>query len=478
VNLLYQHIENPFNEFDREPLIPFMVSREGPALAVGDANGDGLDDVFIGSSKGNKSAIFFQRSSGKFEKSNQPELDDDSTYEDVDATWIDVNNDGKTDLVIATGGNEYYGNDKFQQPRLYLNDGHEHFTKLDHAFDNIYLTASCVVPYDFNNDGYVDLFIGGRAVPWEYGQVPQSYLLENDKHGHFKDVTSLYNNELGKVGLVKSALWYDLNKDGRKDLIICPEWGEISVFINENGSFTKYLLTAKNGWWNFVLLVDINRDGKTALIAGNEGLNSRLKPSEKEPVRLYFNDFDDNGKKEQVVTYYLGGHEIPFATKDDIQKQIPSIKKKFLYASDFAKAPLNEIFSEEKLENSKILAADYFANSILLNEKNLIFKTLQLPWLAQLSTLKDAVIVNANNDSLPDVLLVGNFYDNNIQMGRNDADFGTILINKGDGLFTCESINGLEIKGQVKHIKEIKIGGQEAFILARNNDSVMVIKFK
>ena len=478
VNLLYQHIENPFNEFDREPLIPFMVSREGPALAVGDANGDGLDDVFIGSSKGNKSAIFFQRSNGKFEKSNQPELDDDSTYEDVDATWIDVNNDGRTDLVIATGGNEYYGNDKFQQPRLYLNDGHEHFTKLDHAFDNIYLTASCVVPYDFNNDGYVDLFIGGRAVPWEYGQVPQSYLLENDKHGHFKDVTSLYNNELGKVGLVKSALWYDLNKDGRKDLIICPEWGEISVFINENGSFKKYLLTDKNGWWNFVLPVDINRDGKTALIAGNEGLNSRLKPSEKEPVRLYFNDFDDNGKKEQVVTYYLGGHEIPFATKDDIQKQIPSIKKKFLYASDFAKAPLNEIFSEDKLKNSKILTADYFANSILLNEKNLIFKTLQLPWLAQLSTLKDAVIVNANNDSLPDVLLVGNFYDNNIQMGRNDADFGTILINKGDGLFTCESINGLEIKGQVKHIKEIKIGGQEAFILARNNDSVMVIKFK
>jgi len=478
VNLLYQHIENPFNEFDREPLIPFMVSREGPALAVGDANGDGLDDVFIGSSKGNKSAIFFQRSNGKFEKSNQPELDDDSTYEDVDATWIDVNNDGRTDLVIATGGNEYYGNDKFQQPRLYLNDGHEHFTKLDHAFDNIYLTASCVVPYDFNNDGYVDLFIGGRAVPWKYGQVPQSYLLENDKHGHFKDVTSLYNNELGKVGLVKSALWYDLNKDGRKDLIICPEWGEISVFINENGSFKKYLLTDKNGWWNFVLPVDINRDGKTALIAGNEGLNSRLKPSEKEPVRLYFNDFDDNGKKEQVVTYYLGGHEIPFATKDDIQKQIPSIKKKFLYASDFAKAPLNEIFSEDKLKNSKILTADYFANSILLNEKNLIFKTLQLPWLAQLSTLKDAVIVNANNDSLPDVLLVGNFYDNNIQMGRNDADFGTILINKGDGLFTCESINGLEIKGQVKHIKEIKIGGQEAFILARNNDSVMVIKFK
>src|SRR5664279_910468 len=214
VGIDFKAVENPFNEFDREPLIPFMVSREGPALAVGDANGDGLDDVFIGSSKGNKSAIFFQRPGGTFGKSDQPGLDNDSTYEDVDAAWIDVNNDGKTDLVIASGGNEYYGNDPFQQPRLYLNDGHRHFTKLDHAFDNIYLTASCVVPYDFNGDGYIDLFIGGRAVPWEYGQVPQSYLLINDGHGHFKDVTSQYSKELEKIGFVKNALWYDLNKDG------------------------------------------------------------------------------------------------------------------------------------------------------------------------------------------------------------------------------------------------------------------------
>ena len=299
VNLEFKHVENPFVEFDREPLIPFMVSREGPALAVGDANGDGLDDVFIGSSKGNKSAVFFQRPGGKFEKSNQPGLDNDSTYEDVDATWVDVNNDGKTDLVIATGGNEYYGNDRFQQPRLYLNDGNEHFTKLDHAFDSIYLTASCVVPYDFNGDGYMDLFIGGRAVPWEYGQIPQSYLLENDKHGHFKDVTAQYNMELSKIGFVKSALWYDMDKDGNKDLILSLEWGGICVFINENGSFKKQMLTDKKGWWNFVLPVDINGDGNIDLIAGNEGLNNRLTGSAEEPVRLYYNDFDENGKKNR-----------------------------------------------------------------------------------------------------------------------------------------------------------------------------------
>ena len=178
-----------------------------------------------------------------------------------------------------------------------------------------------------------------------------------------------------------------------------------------------------------------------------------------------------------MLTYYLDGHEIPFANKDELQKQIPLIKKRFLYAEDFAKASLNEIFSENKLKTSDVLTADYFSNSILMNNGNLNFTTVPLPWLAQLSPFKDAVVVNANNDSLPDILLVGNFYDNNIQMGRNDADFGTILINKGNGRFTCENINGLQIKGQVRHIKKINIGKQEAYILARNNDSVMVIKF-
>ncbi|HWH62406.1 MAG TPA: VCBS repeat-containing protein, partial [Ginsengibacter sp.] len=301
----------------------------------------------------------------------------------------------------------------------------------------------------------------------------------------FRDVTAQYSSELSKVGLVRSALWYDINKDGRKDLIISPEWGGVCAFINENGSFKKQMLTDKKGWWNFTLLVDVNGDGNIDLIAGNEGLNNRLTASSTRPVRLYYNDFDDNGKKEQVLTYYLDGHEIPFANKDELQKQIPVIKKRFLYASDFAKADLDEIFSEEKLRNSVVLTADYFSNSILMNNGNLPdgkpglnFTTIPLPWQAQLSPYKDAVVINANNDSLPDILMVGNFYDNNIQMGRNDADFGTILLNKGNGQFISENINGLQIKGEVRHIKKINIAKEEAYILARNNDSIMVIKFK
>jgi enediyne biosynthesis protein E4 len=224
--------------------------------------------------------------------------------------------------------------------------------------------------------------------------------------------------------------------------------------------------------------VDINDDGNIDLIAGNLGLNSRLKASDKEPVRLYYNDFDGNGKKEQVVTYYVEGREIPFAGKDELQKQIPIIKKKYLYAEDFAKASLKDIFTSEKLDNADVLSANYFSNSILINQGNLNFKLQALPWEAQLTSYRDAVAINANNDNLPDVLLVGNYYDNNIQMGRYDADFGTILVNKGNGNFSVESLNGLQVKGQIRHIKKITINKKEAFILARNNDSAMVIQFR
>jgi hypothetical protein len=237
-------------------------------------------------------------------------------------------------------------------------------------------------------------------------------------------------------------------------------------------------LTDKKGWWNFILPCDIDNDGDIDLVAGNLGLNSRIKASEKEPVRLYFNDFDGNGKKEQVLTYYLNNKEIPFANMAELQKQIPILKKKFLYAENFAKANLTELFTKNKLESAEVLMANYFSNSILINKGNLQFETRALPLLAQLTPFKDAVVINANNDNLPDILLVGNYYKNNIEMGRYDADFGTILINRGNGLFSCETINGLSIKGQVRHIKPILIGKQQAYILVRNNDSAMVIKFK
>ncbi len=475
--LLHKHEENNFQEFHREPLIPHMLSTEGPALVVGDFNHDGLDDVFIGSSKWQYSVVYLQNKSGKFEKTIQPDLIRDSTYENVSACLVDVNHDGFPDLAVASGGNEFYGQDEKLSPRIYLNDGKGIFKRLAGAFDTVYVNASTIVSDDFNGDGYPDLFIGGRSVPFNYGQIPQSYLLLNDGTGKFKDVTKNYSAELQHAGFVTSATLYDLDKNGKKDLIISLEWGGIIAYLNTGKTFTQKILTEKKGWWNFILPVDVNNDGNIDLIAGNLGLNSRLKASESQPVRMYYGDFDDNGKKEQVLSYYLNDRQLPFANKEELEKQIPALKKKFLYAEDFAKASFDKIFSENRLSKADTFTANYFSNSLLFNNGNLHYSVIALPWMAQLAPYRDAVVVDANNDSLPDILLVGNFYENNIQMGRYDADFGSVLVNKGDGKFGIESINGLNIKGQVRHISKIKIGGKDAYILVRNNDSTMIIQY-
>lgn len=474
----FLHRENAFNEFDREPLIPFMVSRDGPALAVGDANGDGLDDFFIGSAKREKSAVFLQEPGGKFNKIMAPALHADSTYEDVAASWVDVNGDKRLDLVVASGGNEYYNEDEHLAPRVYLNRGGDGFQKVPGAFRNIFMTASCVVPADVNGDGYPDLFIGGRAVPWEYGKTPRSYLLLNDGTGTFTDETDHYSKELAEVGLVKAAQWLDLDKNGKPDLVVTTEWGGIYSFLHNGNGFVRKSITDEKGWWNFALPCDVNGDGWTDFVAGNLGLNSRLKGSKEEPVRLYFNDFDGNGKKEQVMTYYLNGRELPFANKDELQKQLPVLKKQFLYAEDFAKASLPDIFSRSALSGADVLTATNFTNAVFINDGKGNFTMQPLPWQAQLSSYRDGAVVDANSDALPDILLTGNFYENNIQMGRYDADYGMLLLNKGGGKFSCSLLNGLALKGQVRQMKKIRLGNQDAFLLAKNNDSARIVQFQ
>jgi hypothetical protein len=475
----YLHKENLFVEFDREPLMPFMASQEGPALAVADINGDKLDDFFIGSVKWEKSAVFIQHPGGKFIRTAQPALDADSTWEDVDACWADFTGDGFIDLAVASGGNEYYGKSEFLLPRLYINDGKGNLTKKAGAFSNIFITASCVFSYDFNNDGRKDIFLGGRAVPFQYGAIPRSYILQNDGAGIFTDVTKQYSADLELPGFVKDATLTDLEGDGDKDLLLALEWDAVTAFINNRGRFEKKSISDKKGWWNFVLPLDADGDGDTDFIAGNQGLNSRFAASDEEPVRFYYFDADNNGKKEQIITYYLQGKELPFANKAELEKQIPSLKKKFLYAEDFAKASLKDIFGTDKLRKAEKHEVNYFSSALFINNGNLSFTVQALPWQAQITSYWDAEIIFADNDSLPDVLLTGNFYPNNIQMGRYDADYGSILLNKGNGLFAYSLLKGLSIKGEARKVKPVTLpGAAQSFLIARNNDSLLLIRRK
>ncbi|MBK9737249.1 MAG: VCBS repeat-containing protein [Saprospiraceae bacterium] len=342
--LQFLHKENPFVEFNREPLIPHAVSNEGPAIAVADVNGDDLEDVYFGNAKWKESELWLQRPNGTFYRSIQLSISADSTYEDVDASFVDLNNDGYRDLVVASGGNEYSNKSEYLLSRVYMNDGKGNFKRNADALKGVYTTASCVVPNDFNGDGFIDLFVGSRAIPWKYGQVPKSYFLLNDGKGNFSDVTDKFDKDKGNLGFVTDGEWADMDGDGSLDLVLSLEWGQVTILRNKKDSFEKIDVGKEKGWWNFVHVLDVDNDGDKDIVAGNLGLNTRFKASEDQPVTMYYEDFDQNDTKEQLVTYFVKGREVCFANILELQKQIPSLKKRFLKAEDFAKATVQELF--------------------------------------------------------------------------------------------------------------------------------------
>ncbi len=474
--LEFTHKENQFVEFKREPLMPHIVSIDGPALAVGDVNSDGRDDVYIGGSKRKKGALFIQKDDGTFFNKSSLIMDNDSTFEDVDAVFADIENDGDLDLVIAAGGNEFWGDSEYLTQRIYINDGQGNFNDKI-IFKDVYMTASCVLPYDFNKDGLIDFFIGGRAVPKNYGITPDSYLFENKGNGTFENVADKYSNDLAKIGLVKDGIWADIDQDGDKDLVLATEWESIKILLNNGGSFETINVSDDKGWWNFILPYDFDKDGDIDLIAGNAGENIKFKPTAKHPLKLYLKDFDNDGQLDQVLTYFLGGREIPFANYAELTKQFAFLKKNYPSSRNLATQPLDKLFGKNNLTEAKVLETNMLSSVLFENTgKDMKFIVHRLPDEIQFSSLEAAAIINTENGNNTNVIVGGNFYGANIEMGRSDASYGNIISLDTRNNMTSSSIGALNIKGQVRRILPIEINNEPCFVIVRNDKAVMIIK--
>ncbi|MFT6807467.1 MAG: hypothetical protein ACJA01_000687 [Saprospiraceae bacterium] len=473
--LKIKHTENWFVEFNKEALMPHMVSREGPSLASGDINGDGLEDVLIGGARDESATILIQDEDGLFLINPIPAIEEDAQYEDVDALIIDIDLDGDPDIIMAGGDNEVLGARISKQNRVYLNDGTGQFSRIE-SFPEASVTASCIVDGDFNNDGLPDFFIGGRANPGSYGTTPKSFLYKNLGNAQFQLVTPDLAPELEEVGMVKDANWTDIDNDGDQDLVLALEWDALQIFINNNGHLKKKSLNNLKGWWNFILTHDFDQDGDIDILAGNLGANSKFHPTKEEPVRCYIDDYDNNGQLDQIITYYLKGREYLFHTHEELVKQLPALKRKYLYASDLAKATIQEIFGKQTLEEALTLEANFMLSAWFENKGNLEFKTHPLPDALQYSSLESGLIADIDRNGHPEIILGGNFHECNIEMGRYDADYGNILSIRKDKTMKVYPMRDTPIKGQIRKITTVKSQHGDKYIFARNDDFIKVLQ--
>ena len=450
------------NDFKRQPLLINPLSVAGPCIAKGDANADGLEDIYAGGGSGQSALLYVQQKDGRFIQKPQPAFEADKQSEDADAVFVDANGDGFTDIYVASGGyHNYLPNDGLLNDRLYLNDGKGNFTKSNNALPPMPVSKGCVRVNDINNDGYPDLFVGGRVIPGRYPETPESFVLINDGKGHFTNQTAAIAPQLQKAGMITDAVWIDINNDTKKDLVVAGEWMPVKVFVNVNNTLqdqTKnYFDKDYKGWWNKLITGDFNKDGHPDLIIGNLGLNTQCRVSDKEPAELYYKDFDDNGAIDPVFCFYIQGKSYPYLTRDELLDQISIMRTRFVDYKSYADASVSDIFNEEDLKAAGHLQANYLQTAYFESDAKGKFHLKQLPIQTQYSPVYTITTLDYNHDGYDDVLLCGNMNRARLRPGKYDASYGILLQGNGKGQFNyiSQQQSGFHISGDVRSVLPI-----------------------
>lgn len=480
---IFKHEESTFVDFDRDRLLFNMISNEGPCLCSGDVNNDGFKDFYVGGAKNQAGSLFVQTASGDFIRTGQNHFDEDAISEDTDCVFFDADGDGKKDLYVASGGNEFSSSSAALVDRLYFNKGAGKFVKSRQLLplSTRFESSATVEATDIDHDGDTDLFVGIRVIPGLYGIPCNGYILRNDGKGNFSDATKSLAQDLHELGMIRDAKWVDINNDTFDDLIVVGDWMGIHVFVNKNGiSFEKGNpeFSNTNGWYQTVETGDLNRDGWVDLVFGNHGLNSRFKASQQEPINMYINDFDQNGSVEHITTHYYNGKSLPMVLRQDLIMQIPSLKKKYLHFEDYKGQTVADIFSPDQLKRSVTLSASNLKTSLWLNDGSGGFIERELPVEAQFAPVYSVYIEDVDSDSNPDILLGGNLYRAKPETGIYDGSYGLLLKGDGKGGFSAlpPAASGVSIKGEIRGIKKI-MDRPRTIVVARNNDFLQFFRY-